>query len=265
MSFRGRLGRLLFCASGIIVTQVLVIQKASGQKVVSARAGLISYVQGPAFVDSRRVILRSTRFAQMRNGETLSTGRGRAELLLAPGAFLRISENAQVRMDDTQLSDTRLTLLGGDALIEIVQSQEGGRIQVTLAETITELARPGLYRLGIAQNGTAQGTMRVYGGEAVVRSGLKTALVKRGMGVDLDAGLPVTKFDRKQTDSLHAWAARRSFDLFMSDREARQRQTHWQSTGTYVENKNYGVQFRGFLRRRSLLSDRPTVPSAESR
>ena len=105
----------------------------------------------------------------------------------------------------------------------------------------------------------------MYGGEAVVQSGLKTATVKRGLGVDLDPGLPVTKFDRKQTDSFHAWAARRSFELFMSDRETRQRQTHWQSAGTYVENKNYGVQFRAFLRRRPLLSDRPPFPSADSR
>jgi hypothetical protein len=114
MAFRGRLGLLLFCASSGLLTQ---LQNISAQKVVSARAGLISYVQGPAFVDGKRVFPRLTRFPQMRNGETLSTGRGRTELLLAPGAFLRISENAQVRMDDTLLSETRVTLLRGDALI----------------------------------------------------------------------------------------------------------------------------------------------------
>jgi hypothetical protein len=146
-----------------------------------------------------------------------------------------------------------------------VQLAEGNRIQVDVGETVTELARPGLYRLGIAQNGASQGRLRVYGGEAVVRSGLKTAMVKRGLEVDLDPGLPVTKFDRKQTDSLHAWAARRSFELFMSDPEARRRQTHWEYAGTYVENKNYGVQFRAFLRRRFPLSDPPPLPRADSR
>src|SRR5690242_2073311 len=115
MTFVGKLGLLFSVAGGVLVIH------ASAQKVVSARAGLVSFTQGPAFVDGKRVFPRPTRFLQMRNGETLSTGRGRAELLLAPGAFLRISENAQVRMDDTQLSDTRVTLLKGDALIEIVQ------------------------------------------------------------------------------------------------------------------------------------------------
>ena len=37
----------------------------------------------------------------------------------------------------------------------------------------------------------------------------------------------------------------------MSDPETRQKQTHWQSTGGgYVENKNFGVEFRAFIRRR---------------
>ena len=47
---------------------------------------------------------------------------------------------------------------------------------------------------------TAQNTLRVYGGEALVRSGLKTADAKRGMAVNLDADLAVSRFDRKQTD-----------------------------------------------------------------
>src|SRR5579864_3677316 len=146
----GKLGLLLFCAGGALIA--LLPSPMLAQKVVSARAGLITYLQGPAFVDGQRVFLKSARFPQMRNGETLSTGRGRAELLLAPGVVLRLSEYSQLRMDDTQLAGTRVTLQRGDALIEIVQLPEGNRIQVGLAETTTELSRPGLYRLGIAQN-----------------------------------------------------------------------------------------------------------------
>ncbi|MBZ5632835.1 MAG: FecR family protein [Acidobacteriia bacterium] len=235
----GKLGLLLFCAGGVL----------TAQKVVSARAGLITYLQGPAFVDGKRVVLKTARFPQMRSGETLSTSRGRAELLLAPGVILRLAENSQVRMEDTLLSDTRVTLQRGEALIEVVQLPEGNRIQVGLAETSTELGRAGLYRFGISQNDTAKNTLRVYGGEALVRSGISSVSVKRGMAINLAPGLDTTKFDRKQTDSLHAWAARRSFDLFMSDPEARQKQTHWQFSGGYAENKNFGVEFRAVIRR----------------
>jgi hypothetical protein len=83
------------------------------------------------------------------------------------------------------------------------------------------------------------------------------------VAVSLDADLAVSRFERKQTDSFHAWAARRSFDLFMSDPDAR-RQTHWQPTpGGYMENKNFGVEFRAYIRRPRPTPARPAIPSAE--
>ncbi len=275
MAGRGKLGLLVFCAGGPLVT-LLSTQLPSpllGQRVVSAKAGLITYLQGPAFVDGNRVILHAMRFPQMRDGETLSTSWGRAELLLAPGVVLRLSENSRLRMDNTLLADTRVTLQQGDALIEIVQLPDDNRIQVALADTTTELAHTGLYRFGISQNDTGRGTLRVYGGQALVHAGLQTASVKRGMAVDLgpsanpsaDPNLTVTKFDRKQTDMLHEWSARRSFDLFMSDPEARRKQTHWQSAGAgYLENKNFGVEFRAFIRRGPRRGIRLPIPRAET-
>ena len=220
------------------------------QKVVSARAGLISYVERGASLDGKRVVLKATRFPQMRDGQILST-RGRAEVLLSPGVVLRLAENSQLRMDDGQLSNTRVTLLQGEALVEVVQLAENNRIQVELAGTSTVLVRSGLYRFGISPNGTVQGTLRVYGGEALVRSGVKIADAKRGTTVKLAADLALLPFDRKQKDGFHTWAARRSFDLFMSDPDAREKQTHWQEAGSgYLENKNFGIAFRAFLRRR---------------
>ena len=241
----------------------------NAQKVVSARAGLITYLQGPAYLDGKRVVLKTARFPQMKDGETLSTGRGRAELLLSPGVVLRLADNSQVRFENSQLSDTRVTLQQGEALIEVVQLAEGNRIQVDLGETAIEPTRAGLYRIGksqkATQDATAQNMLRVYGGEAVIRSGLRTVDAKRGMAVDLSGDLAISRFDRKQKDFFHTWAARRSFELFMSDPEARQKQTHWQSGGSgYMENKNFGVAFRAFVRRRlPPLSTRPLIPPAE--
>jgi hypothetical protein len=253
-----KLGLLLVCAGSALIAQ----------KVVSARAGLITYLQGPAFVDGKRVVLKTARFPQMKNGETLSTGRGRAELLLAPGVVLRLSDDAAARLDNTQLDDTHVTLQRGDALIEILQLPEGGRIHVDLAKTSTEFTRPGLYRFGISPNETGQNTstnaLRVYGGEALVRSGPSSVTVKRGMAVQLDGDLTVFRFNRKQTDLLHAWAARRSFELFMTDPDARRKQNHWEPAGQgYVENKNFGVQFRAFLRPGLPPPVSHSVPSAE--
>jgi len=263
MTCRGRLGLLLFCAGSALFP-------LSAQKVVSARAGLLTYVQGSVCIDGKPVVLKTARFPQMKDGETLSTGPGRdrVEVLLAPDIVLRLAENSQVRMDDTDLSDTRVTFLQGEALIEVIRLADDSRVQLAVGETTTEPTRPGLYRIGKAQNGTqnssAQTTLRVYGGEALVRSGLKTADAKRSMAVSLDADLAVSRFERKPTDSFHEWAAQRSFDLFMSDPEARNKQTHWQPTpGGYMENKNFGVEFRAYIRRARPTQARPAIPSAE--
>ena len=142
---------MLFCAGGALFP-------LSAQKVVSARAGLLTYLQGSVCIDGKPVVLKTARFPQMKDGETLSTGPGRdrVEVLLAPGIVLRLAENSQVRMDDTDLSDTRVTLQQGEALIEVVQLAEANRVQVAVGETTTEPTRPGLYRIGISQNGTAK-------------------------------------------------------------------------------------------------------------
>ncbi|MGH9645266.1 MAG: FecR domain-containing protein [Bryobacteraceae bacterium] len=241
MTCPGKFGVLLFCAGGVLLP-------LSAQKVVSARAGLLTYLQGSVFIDGKPVVLKTARFPQMKDGETLSTGpdRGRVEVLLAPGIVLRLAEDSQICMDNTDLSDTRVTLQQGEALIEVVQLPEGNQVHVAVGETTIEPTRPGVYRIGKSQNAT----LRVYGGEALVRSGLKVADAKRGIAIRLDDDLAVSRFERKQTDSFHFWAARRSFNLFMSDPDARKKQTHWQpSPGGYMRNKNFGVEFRASILR----------------
>ncbi|MGZ3721264.1 MAG: hypothetical protein ACXVB8_23340, partial [Bdellovibrionota bacterium] len=218
------------------------------------------------------VVLKTARLPQIRDGETLSTGskRDRVEVLLAPDIVLRLAENSRVRIDNTDLSDTRVTFQQGEALIEVIRLAEANRVQVTVGVTTVEPIRPGLYRIGKDRSETrdprTQNMLRVYGGEALVRSGPRSKTVKRGMAVSLDDDLIVSRFERKQRDSFHDWAAQRSFLVFMSDPEARLKQTHWKSVpGGYMENKNFGVEFRGSLWRGPAPGlGRPPVPRAET-
>jgi hypothetical protein len=263
MARRQKLGLLVLCAAGLL--------PLSAQKVVSARAGLITFLPGSAFINGKPVVLKTARYQQMEDGDIFSTVRYRAEVLLAPGVVLRLAENSQLRITDTQLSDTRIQLQQGQAIVEVIHLAEDNRIQVELGETTTEFSRPGLYRFGISQNAAQASThpipstLRVYGGEAMVRSNLKAADVKRGMAVSLDADLAVSRFDRKQRDGFHDWAGRRSFELFMSDPETREKQNHWQLAGAgYIENKNFGMEFRAFLRRGLPPPARPPVRTAEN-
>src|ERR1044071_3882644 len=84
----------------LLVCTLLALSPLRAQKVVSARAGLITYLQGTATLDGKSLVLKVARFPQMREGQILATGRGRAELLLAPGVILRLAESSRIRMED---------------------------------------------------------------------------------------------------------------------------------------------------------------------
>ena len=72
---------------------------ALAQQAISARAGLINVADGDVFLaDARSGSLkpferRPTELVELKEGQTLETQEGRAELLLTPGAFLRIGES----------------------------------------------------------------------------------------------------------------------------------------------------------------------------
>jgi hypothetical protein len=180
-----------------------------GQAILSARAGLISYLEGAVYSDAQQ----AGGGAQLREGQRLRTEMGRAEVLLGIGAVLRLGEGGMLRMENTQLTDTKVVLEQGSALVEVTELIKGTRIRIYFRDTAAEFARPGWYRLD-----TSPAQMRVYGGEAVVSDAQRKTRAKRGQAVALAGSLAVSKFDRKQQDALHRWAAQRSFDLAADQR-----------------------------------------------
>lgn len=74
------------------------------QHAVSARAGMINVAEGDVFLSDDRspaplpVDPRPSELISMKEGQTLRTGEGRAEILLTPGAFLRLGESSAVRL-----------------------------------------------------------------------------------------------------------------------------------------------------------------------
>jgi hypothetical protein len=94
---------------------------ATGQAVLSARAGLISYLEGAVYSDAEQL----GSVAQLREGQRLRTEMGRAEVLLGIGAVLRLDEGASLRMENTQLTDTRVVVEHGSALVEVIELIEG--------------------------------------------------------------------------------------------------------------------------------------------
>jgi hypothetical protein len=207
------------------------------QQVVSTKAGIIQYIEGDVFWDNRRVQLLPDKYFQMQNGQSLSTKQGRAELLLTPNIYLRLGENGSLRVERNEFNDTQLALEQGSALIEAVEVIKGNRIRLSLSTTVVEINKKGLYRIDAGSS-----ELRVYGGEAVVICANRKANIKSGGMTRLDGNPNSSKFDANVADSMHQWAGKRSFDLFIASTSTR-RQSHWQPDASgWLCNSDYHLR-----------------------
>jgi hypothetical protein len=217
---------------------LLSLSCARAQYVLSARAGMVQFVDGNVSLDGQPVRLSATDFPVLKNGQVLRTDRGLAELSLAPGVFLRMGQQSAVRLINGRLQDTQVELEQGEALVEVVDITKGDRIQVQFGETRTEFKHVGLYRFELGPR-----ELRVFGGDAEVQANDKRIGVGRGKVVRLERALSVASFDTKVMDALHRWAASRSFFLFVSSKEARERRTHWEITVSgWSWNRDFGMR-----------------------
>jgi len=212
---------------------------AHTQYVVSARAGTIHFTEGEVYLDAQPVRATPMNFPLMADGQVLRTGNGRAEVLLAPGAFLRLDSQAAIKMLNGQLEDTQVELQKGTALIEVVQLPKDARLQIKLGETATSFKGMGLHRFDADAR-----ELRVFGGTAEVIANDRKLGAGRGRMVRLGSVPSLAKFNTKETDALHDWSARRSFLLYTSSSEAlAQRITNWESTASgWSWNRDFDVR-----------------------
>src|SRR5208282_1373901 len=92
----------------VILALLLVSISLAGQTFISAKAGLVNYEEGVQAASPR----------QLQEGEVFSTP-NRSELLMMPGAYLRLERSAEVRMISTSVSHPEVELLGGLVSVEV--------------------------------------------------------------------------------------------------------------------------------------------------
>jgi len=184
---------------------------AWSQYVVGARAGTIQFTAGDVFADAQPLRSTPKHFPFLQEGQTLRTTRGRVEMLLGQGVFLRLGQQSSARLTSASLEDTRIEIETGKALVEVVKLNKDAHIQIRLGNTITAFTRMGVYRFDVDP-----GEVRVFGGEAEVSAGEKKVSLTKGKSVRCDSDLAPQRFNLKNTDSLHEWSARRSFVTFFT-------------------------------------------------
>ena len=178
---------------------------AFGQSVISAKAGLVHYTEGDVYLGDKQIDVKPTEFPQLQESQVLRTALGRAEILLTPGVFLRMSENSAVRMIGNRLADTRVELISGTGLVEVAEVSKEQAVTLLFGDAQIEFRKPGLFRV---ESDPAR--FRAYDGEAVLTYNGQTVTVKESREVALAGVAAPEKFDSKTGDAFYRWAGRRA-------------------------------------------------------
>lgn len=202
----------------LLAATLLAALPGYGQMAISAKAGLINVADGEVYVDGKLVEPKPSEFVTIPRDGLLKTAEGRAEVLLTPGAFLRMADFGSFRLLNNDLSSVVVDLLEGAALVEITELSDANSITLRAKDQTIQLKKAGIYLVEV----TPQARVRVYGsGEAEVSIDDKTYFVKGNRELIPGAnGWTVAKFDSKDTDPLYRWAMRRSEYIAMANLSA---------------------------------------------
>lgn len=199
-----------------IATSVVLLAAAAvaapAQMIVSAHSGTLHYYEGDVSIDGVQVNSRPGHFEEIKEQSVLRTARGRAEVLLTPGVFLRVGENSAVRMLDNRLASTRVELVSGSATVESdAQTSDNRKYKSPAVTLIFKSYEIEPVKDGLLEINSDPAQVRVFKGEARVQAGDNAATVKDGHEVFLTAALVTDKFDEKTAaDDNYIWARDRS-------------------------------------------------------
>jgi hypothetical protein len=175
----------------------------------AARPGTVNYVEGAAYLDGSPLSRRSIGSAELDAGHMLTTGNGKAEVLLTPGIFLRVDSNSSVKMISPDLAQTQVALETGRAGVEVDQIFPQNEVQIVDGGVTTQLIKPGYYEFNAAGP-----RVMVFNGRAEVEVGdNKWEAVKDHHEMALVAGQreKTADFDaRPANDELYNWSSLRS-------------------------------------------------------
>jgi uncharacterized membrane protein YgcG len=171
--------------------------------------GAVNYVEGQAALDGQNLPAGPGGSAILETNQVLTTGRGRVELLLTPGVFLRTGDNSEVRMVSPELINTQVELMRGSAMLEVTELFKANNLSVLVGGATTRIDKMGLYDFNAEQPAVS-----VLDGEATVFEGDMHITLKKGHTVLLAAGqrFKAQSFNTNavESDPLFRWSELRS-------------------------------------------------------
>jgi hypothetical protein len=191
------------CLFSTLAGVAVLALPADGQSVISTRSGVVHFFEGAVYLGDQPLEPHLGKFPCMAQGSELRTAQGRAEVLLTPGVFLRMGESSAIRLVANNLSDTRVELLAGSAIVDSEEPSSGTSVTLLYKAWRMRFRQKGVYRID-----SEPPRVVVSQGEAEVSEGATgtPVSVKQGMDLPFAAVLvPETSIDAP-TDALANWA-----------------------------------------------------------
>jgi len=200
---------------------VSVGQSSRDKFVISAKAGGINAITGGASVSSRgepswqQLMITD----DLNSGDRLRTDYdGRVEILLNPGAYMRLGGNSEIELVDNSLASLEVRLLRGTAIVEATGA-DGLELNIGISTPHTRLAivRQGLYRLNVVPDDATELIVRKG---SVILSDTHTK-VKGGNKVIFNAtNVSVAKLTDadKRKDDVEDWSKDRAKTLAQANK-----------------------------------------------
>ena len=184
----------------------LLACSAVAQSVISTHSGVVHYFEGEVSLGGQTLQSHLGTFPVVPQGGELHTAKGRAEVLLTPGVFIRIGENSAIRLIANSLADTRLELLSGAAIVDSAEPASGTAVTLLYKNWTMRFPEQGTYRID-----SDPPRLWVIQGKAEVSAGDHgtTVTVGQGMCLPFAAVLVADRFYTPPDDMLSMWAGGR--------------------------------------------------------
>lgn len=189
-----------------------------------AHPGTVNYVEGAAYIQGQPIDSRQIGDITLEAGQELTTGNGKAEILLTPGVFLRVGSNSAVKLVSPDLTLTQVALEKGKAAVEVDEIHDQNNLQIIDAGVTTRLDKTGYYEFnadqptamvfkGMAKTEVSQGKWLKLKGNHEVALAANDGQLANAKAVKFDAG------DAESNDQLYRWSKLRSQYLAEANNE----------------------------------------------
>ena len=204
------------CAA-IVVLWPLLCLAPSARAAESEEAGAIQFAFGQVLLDQEPLSPDVAGLYSISEKRHLSTKDGLVEVALFPRSSLRLGGNSEFEMLSADVSDVKVRLVRGSAIVDGVKKSGKHAASLLYGEAVVQFQKGGLYRIDAVAGAPAR--LRVFRGQVLVSVGGSDYKVKAKQAFLLAGAATVPeKFNTSDTDALDKWSKDRAKELKLAER-----------------------------------------------